>query len=173
MGLAAFSSGIGALACPPVILLLFKYYGFTGLFLIFGGCALHICVAGALFRPLEPSTRVLATTVTEQEEVFLPESERNHETISGNKETFLNKDDGNTSLCNTKSKVQKDKDTPVHNRTFKERYKILFKCPPFLGLMFVMFTLCYCLSLMSGFLPAIAVENGVGEKNAAFILSIK
>ena len=191
MGLASFSSGVGALACPPLILLLFKQYGFTGMFLILGACSLHICVAGALFRPLTPSTRVLTTTVIEQEEVFLPESERNYATQSGNEDTLLKKEifqvitemekttlkidnkDKDMSWCDTESKGQHVKDKPVNNRTFKERYMALFKCPSFFALMFVVFTLSYCLSLTSGFLPAIAVENGVDEANAAFLLSIR
>ena len=194
MGLASFSSGVGALACPPLILLLFQQYGFTGMFLVLGACSLHICVAGALFRPLTLSTRVLSVKMIEQQEAqqeaLIPGSRRNCETKLDNEDT-LPKENGfhittkmekrtlnidNTeevmSRCNKGSKVENVKDTPVHNRTFKERYKVLFKSPPFFGLMFVVFTLSYSLGLMSGFLPAIAVENGVDKTNAAFILSI-
>ena len=189
MGLASFSSGVGALACPPLILLLFQQYGFTGMFLILGACSLHICAAGALFRPLKVSTRVLTTITIEHAEVALPESMRNCETEPGDEDTLLKKDqrttemekttlkmdntEEDTSQCDIESKGLDVDDTPGPNRTFKERYVLLFRCPPFLALVFVVFTLGYSLGLMSGFLPAIAVENGVDEANAAFLLSMR
>ena len=192
MGLASFSSGVGALACPPLILLLFKQYGFTGMFLILGACSLHICVAGALFRPLKVSTRVLKTTVIEQQDIFLPESTTNCETELKDEDTLLMRDKCNDpattetemttskindakedmSQCNTISKGQNLKAIPGHNKTFIERYKVLIKCPPFLALLFVVFTLGYSLGLMGNFLPALAVENGIDETNAALLLSI-
>ena len=193
MGLASFSSGVGALACPPLILLLFEQYGFTGMFLILGACSLHICVAGALFRPLMPSTRVLTITVIDQGEALLPESERNYKTKPENEDILLTKDNctdqrttemekttltidntaEDTSQRVIESKGQNVHNKPGQNRTFKERYILLFKCPPFLALVFVVFTLGYSLGLMSGFVPAIAVENGVDKAKAAFLLSIK
>ena len=193
MGLASFSSGIGALACPPLILLLFKQYGFTGMFLILGACSLHICVAGALFRPLTPSTRVLTTVTIEHAEVALPNSMRNCETEPGDEDTLLKTDnctdqrttemekttlkmdkmESDTSQCDIESKGLDVDETPGPNRTCKERYVLLFRCPPFLALVFVVFTLGYSLGLLSGFLPAIAVENGVDEANAAFLLSMR
>ena len=190
MGLASFSSGVGSLASPPLIFLLLKQYGFTGMFLILGACSLHICVAGALFRPLKVSTRVLTITVIEQKEALIQKSDTNHDTKPENEDTLLKKDnctdqrttemekttlntEEDTSQYDIELKGQNVNDVPGQNRTFKERYILLFKCPPFLALVFVVFTLAYSVGLMSGFVPAIAVENGVHKANAALLLSIK
>lgn len=53
MSIGTFSSGVSSLICPPVMIYVFRHSGFQGMFLLVAGISLHLCVAGALFRPLE------------------------------------------------------------------------------------------------------------------------
>ena len=52
-GTASMGSGVGVFLFPPMMTLLFSFYGFTGSFLLIGALELHHCIAGALYRPLE------------------------------------------------------------------------------------------------------------------------
>ncbi|XP_014673986.1 PREDICTED: uncharacterized protein LOC106814203 [Priapulus caudatus] len=52
-GLATCGSGIGCFIFAPATKWLLEKYGFHGTLLLLGGIYLHLCVAGALMRPLE------------------------------------------------------------------------------------------------------------------------
>ena len=51
-GLSLCGTGIGTFTFAPVCEILIGMYGWRGTFLIMGAVSLHICVCGALFRPL-------------------------------------------------------------------------------------------------------------------------
>lgn len=53
VGLATSGVGLGCFLFPPVIELMFDYYGFTGTFIILSAVIANFFVCGALFRPLE------------------------------------------------------------------------------------------------------------------------
>ncbi|KAL5012258.1 hypothetical protein ScPMuIL_010809 [Solemya velum] len=52
VGLSSSGAGVGAFVVPPVIEILFDYYGFTGAFILLGSLIIHLCLCGALYRPL-------------------------------------------------------------------------------------------------------------------------
>ena len=60
MGLASSGVGLGTLMLPPLSESLFSHYGYTGAFLVLSAVALHYCVSGALFRPLELHRQIAA-----------------------------------------------------------------------------------------------------------------
>ena len=179
MGIASFFSSVGALVFPPLLLLLFRHYGFAGMFLVLGACSLHICVAGALFRPLTPSLQIMINTGGKHKDRSLPENEENpaaEDTLSKpviTEEVKRNKTEVLVSNNNTETEGQIVKHMSDNKITLKERYKVLFKSPSFLAYVFLVFTLGYSLGVMSGFIPALAIENGVEEDRAAFLLSIR
>ena len=44
---------MGVLILPPLALVLFEKFGFSGGMLVLGGNLFHVCIAGALYRPLK------------------------------------------------------------------------------------------------------------------------
>ena len=51
-GIAVAGGGIGNFLAPPLMQLLLDWYHLRGSFLILAGLMLHICLSGALFRPI-------------------------------------------------------------------------------------------------------------------------
>lgn len=51
-GLSVAGSGLGNFAVPPLIRAALDRYGFGGAMLIMSALMLHVCLAGALLRPL-------------------------------------------------------------------------------------------------------------------------
>ena len=51
-GLMFTGTSIGTLVLPLLIRCVIDFYGLRGALLIFAGCVLHICIGGALLRPL-------------------------------------------------------------------------------------------------------------------------
>ena len=56
-GIAVAGGGIGNFLAPPLMQLLLDWYHLRGSFLILAGLMLHICLSGALFRPIIYSNR--------------------------------------------------------------------------------------------------------------------
>ena len=52
-GIATAGSGLGAFAYPPVVSLLFSYYGYFGALLVISAVSLNLCVAASLYRPID------------------------------------------------------------------------------------------------------------------------
>ncbi|XP_072545001.1 monocarboxylate transporter 12-B [Salminus brasiliensis] len=52
-GIAMSGSGIGTFVLAPVVQLLIEHYSWRGALLILGGVVSHLCVCGALMRPLD------------------------------------------------------------------------------------------------------------------------
>ena len=57
-GLATSGTAFGAFLFPPIITYVLEEYGYTGTLLIMGGILFNLCVAGALYRPLEKSLKL-------------------------------------------------------------------------------------------------------------------
>ncbi|CAC5357033.1 unnamed protein product [Mytilus coruscus] len=84
VGVATSGVGFGTFVFPPVIKLLFDYYGFTGAFILIGGITLNLTIFGILMRPLSVHRKIEAIQkrkdeelmVTDVEITILPKSER-------------------------------------------------------------------------------------------------
>ncbi|XP_055620650.1 uncharacterized protein LOC129764973 [Toxorhynchites rutilus septentrionalis] len=55
-GITISGTAAGSFIFPTLIERLIHSFGFHGTILILGGCMLHVCVSGALYRPLEDTT---------------------------------------------------------------------------------------------------------------------
>ncbi|KAM6956238.1 LOW QUALITY PROTEIN: monocarboxylate transporter 12-B-like [Aplochiton taeniatus] len=60
-GIAMSGSGIGTFVLAPAVQLLIEQYSWRGALLILGGFVSHLCVCGALMRPLGPGGRATRT----------------------------------------------------------------------------------------------------------------
>lgn len=60
VGIATSGVGFGTFVIPPVIKLLFDYYGFTGAFILIGGITLNLTIFGILMRPLSVHRKIEA-----------------------------------------------------------------------------------------------------------------
>ena len=59
VGLATSGVGFGTFFLPPLMEVLFDFYGFAGAFLVLSGITAHFCISGAFFRPLELHHRIV------------------------------------------------------------------------------------------------------------------
>ena len=202
MSIASFSSGIGALISPPLLVLLLREYGFTGMLLVVGGLCLNVCVGGALYRPLQaPTTKseqhdsavLVKDSVTNtdashkgtgKDSLILDKQKQPEETeafIKREKDGLLGENETDVSEKSTQQPLPKTNITVDETQTdvvkkkegLKARYIKLLKSPTFVALTFAIFSLAFCLGLISGFLPALAVDNGVETGKAAWLLSIR
>ncbi|XP_007895003.1 monocarboxylate transporter 12-B [Callorhinchus milii] len=65
-GIAMSGTGIGTFVLAPVVQLLIEKYSWRGALLILGGLVLNICACGALLRPLTLADNLTGSTVTEK-----------------------------------------------------------------------------------------------------------
>lgn len=60
VGLSTSGVGFGSFVIPALVELAFHFYAFTGGFYILACFAIHICISGMLFRPLERQRLLMA-----------------------------------------------------------------------------------------------------------------
>lgn len=180
MGIANFGTGIGTLFFPPLMILLFDEYGYSGALLILAGLCLQCCVSGALFRPLietqpkEPPKAIEMKRLSFEEE--LADKIHKRKRLNGTAEDYeveiqeKHAVKGQKWRCfrcfkNDKPKQEGPKKPPLFDVE-------LMKDKRFVGTCVVLFSAAQALALSSGFLPAMAVERHITPTNAAFLLSI-
>jgi sugar phosphate permease len=59
VGLSTSGVGFGSFLLPPVMEIMFDYYGFIGTFIILSAVMSHFFIPGALFRPLDLHRRFM------------------------------------------------------------------------------------------------------------------
>ena len=174
MAIAGFSTGIGALCSPPVIILILKEYGFRGMLMILGGFSLNICVAGALFRPL--NLHIGRNNLPKGLELSnIPNKEEDPNEAQKNDMLKTLSEDQDQDLMSTAVEQEKEvqvKQGSTRVKSMKRRFGKLFKSPSFLALAFLMFCFGHALGVTSSFLPALAVENNIEETKAALLYTI-
>ena len=57
-GICISGTAAGSFVFPILIEKLIKSFGFHGTILILGGCMLHVCLSGALYRPIQPEDSI-------------------------------------------------------------------------------------------------------------------
>lgn len=143
MSLATFGSGLGALAFPPLMWLFFEDYGYQGAFLIIGALCLHNCVSAALFRPLECSTDTFKQAQLLQNCTDPPDSDKQ-------KKRFI--------CCQSEN---------TNNKTLFD-FSLLRKLQ-FDALCLVNFSVGFTISLVSGFIPALAKQVGIDPEKVGSV----
>ncbi|CAH1785435.1 unnamed protein product [Owenia fusiformis] len=172
MGLAASSSGIGAFAMPILVRYLMFEYGYFGAMLLQGGLLLHICISGALFRPLANNFRKPPTSRKEQNE----DPEHMMHLLDKSKDMCdINEtNDSNLNDIPEKSNAEKTvaEKTIGHNEKQPENvYLTLFKDSGFLTLSMAILIGTFGYTSMPVFLLALARERGLTIAKSAIILA--
>ncbi len=160
-GVATAGAGLGSLAYPPVVALLFMHYGF-GAMLLLGALSLHLCVSASLYRPLEKTCDARLKT-DGQKIAFASPEEDNEEENAPSKQSTQN---------------PKDTDEPVAKVCCPKARNLnkyldfsLLKDP-----LFLTFAISQGMSTTSYIggnmlLLALAEERGVPESKGVFMLS--
>jgi len=61
MSLAMLGASFGGIALPPLLTHLFSSYDYSGAMLILAGLMFHLCLTGAVFRPVQHGQLSLQT----------------------------------------------------------------------------------------------------------------
>ncbi|XP_076093529.1 monocarboxylate transporter 12-like isoform X2 [Mytilus galloprovincialis] len=193
VGIATSGVGFGTFVIPPVIKLLFDYYGFTGAFILIGGITLNLTIFGIMMRPLSVHRKIEAIQQRKAEELIvtdieikiLPKSERLDANLYDSIDftiPVLQENDRikkNNSFSNLKRRISsvvtftKSKQSKPKERTKKKLFEFsLLK--DFRFTCFCIAILLFTLAFQSAFvfLPAYVKQVGGNDTKAAFSIVI-
>ncbi|XP_063422890.1 monocarboxylate transporter 14-like isoform X2 [Mytilus trossulus] len=193
VGIATSGVGFGTFVIPPVIKLLFDYYGFTGAFILIGGITLNLTIFGILMRPLSVHRKIEAIQqrkdvelmVTDVKIKILPKSERLDANLYDSIDFTIpvlqenERIKKNNSFSNLKRRISsvvtftKSKQSKPKERTKKKLFEFsLLK--DFRFACFCIAILLFTLAFQSAFvfLPAYVEQVGGTKTKAAFSIVI-
>ncbi len=174
--LATSVNGVGAMVLGPLILYMSHEYGYSGTFLILGGCMLHLCISGALYRPL-PTIHIVEIEMIPQagntNSSDILEAKSENKNCSMDSEAGIEKQHMQiTETYHQDEKLTKDNSEPIKvNRCVKVFKKLgsyfgvyLFRNLTFVSLcfllMFVYMTFDICITFMSASVRDVGFTDG-------------
>ncbi|XP_060583505.1 monocarboxylate transporter 12-like [Ruditapes philippinarum] len=197
VGLSTSGVGFGSFLLPPIMEIMFDYYGFIGTFIILSAVMSHFFIPGALFRPLDLHRRFmendrqkdarteetgenLLTGVTQATRTQNLLSSQSAAKMSSSLELTANVkiESQKTSLFQRKlSKVKlaiKGTDRPKDKNGEKRKLLdlSLFRNFAFSALCIQLFLFTLSFNSTFVFLPALAEEKGVDRLQGAYLISI-
>ncbi|XDV43162.1 hypothetical protein PO909_011685 [Leuciscus waleckii] len=146
-GIAMSGSGIGTFILAPAVQLLIEFFSWRGALLILGGLVSHLCVCGALMRPLEGQKSK-------------SEANANHTSLAQSKVV-------NTNIL----KEPKENVWSIIRKPVLKEYSFLL-IPDFLLLLVSFLFLAYGCSVPFVYLVPYSLSAGVSPQQAALLMSI-